>query len=327
MVSIIIPTYNASAYIGRCIESILNMDYDDYEVIIVNDGSTDATLDILRRYEEMDRRIKVINKENGGSASARNVGLKAAEGAFIAFVDADDYVDRLYLSILTDVQRKYDADIVECGFYTVKSEKILSVVTKENVEVLTNVQKLEEFCTKKSYLKTAVLWNKLYKKSLYTGMQFPEGKGIDDEFLIHRIIWRARKIVTTQEVLYYYFLSENSQMRSKVSLKTLDVIEAIEDQMALFRQIDNVHLYNMLLYRYYRSVIGGYYLVKTHFPEEREKLTELKKKKRNYYQALIVSETLFSDKIFLIMNCYFPGIAKQLHKRFAGENEISKKTK
>ena len=113
-VSVCVPFYNIAQYAGRCLDSILNNTYKNLEVICVNDGSTDETLEILKEYEKKDSRIIVINKENGGLASARNSALDCCSGDFIAIVDGDDWVHQQYFEILLDVQRKTRADVVIC---------------------------------------------------------------------------------------------------------------------------------------------------------------------------------------------------------------------
>src|SRR5690606_32725285 len=91
-ISIIIPIYNASAFLEKCIDSVINQSYDNLEIILINDGSTDSSLDICKKYANSDDRIKLINKENGGVSSARNMGLEVVTGDYIGFVDSDDYI-------------------------------------------------------------------------------------------------------------------------------------------------------------------------------------------------------------------------------------------
>ena len=99
-ISVIVPIYNAEAYLAQCVESILAQEYRNFELVLINDGSTDSSGEICKRYAEQDRRISVITQENGGAAKARNTGIHVAVGNYIVFVDADDWVDADYLSIL-----------------------------------------------------------------------------------------------------------------------------------------------------------------------------------------------------------------------------------
>ena len=116
-ISVIIPVYNTSIYLRQCLDSVLEQDFDDYEVICVNDGSTDDSLEILREYEKKSSKIKVIDQTNSGVATTRNTGLKNASGDFLAFLDSDDFIRENYLSKLYNAALKTKSDIVICNFY------------------------------------------------------------------------------------------------------------------------------------------------------------------------------------------------------------------
>lgn len=117
LISIIIPVYKTEQYLKRCVESVLAQTYQDLEIILVNDGSPDNSLKICYEYAEMDRRIKVVNKENGGVASARNAGIDLAAGEYIGFVDSDDYIEPDMFELLVGLINEYKADISICGCY------------------------------------------------------------------------------------------------------------------------------------------------------------------------------------------------------------------
>ena len=116
-ISVIVPVYNTSTYLRRCLDSILEQDFTSYEVICVNDGSTDNSLEILREYEKKSEKIKVINQVNNGVAKTRNTALKHAKGDYLAFLDSDDFVRENYLSRLYDAAIDTRSDIVICNFY------------------------------------------------------------------------------------------------------------------------------------------------------------------------------------------------------------------
>lgn len=321
MISIIVPIYNAEQYLNRCMESILKQTFQNYEILLIDDGSTDSSGKICNEYALSDGRIRVYHKLNGGSASARNLGLKEANGDYIVFIDADDIVSPDYLSLLYQTMIDNDADIVQCAYKSILSyekqytEDYIDAYNLKNI--YTNIEYLRLFCDKSTYLSTAVLWNKLYRKHLFTDLEFMEGKGIDDEFLIYKIIFRAKRVAVISNVLYYYYLSPGSQMRSNVpTLKRLDCIDAIEQQLEFFKQINNIELYNMLLYRYYSAIIEGYYYVKKYFKSNKILLDNLKNKKKNYKEALRVKETSSMDKILLLIRYHFPSLFHCLKKVF-----------
>lgn len=116
MISIVIPVYNKEKYVGKCIESILNQTYKDYELILVDDGSTDDSLNVLKQYH--DKRVKVFSKKNEGVSCTRNYGLKKTTMPYILFIDADDYLEPDMLEVFVSVIKKYDADLITCGFFS-----------------------------------------------------------------------------------------------------------------------------------------------------------------------------------------------------------------
>ena len=120
MVSIIVPIYQAENFIDKCIGSIIRQSYTNLEIILVDDGSTDNSLSICKSYAEQDNRIILMHTDNCGGAHARNVGLKHAKGDYIAFVDADDYLEQGFIKVLLHYIEKYNADIAECGYYYVE---------------------------------------------------------------------------------------------------------------------------------------------------------------------------------------------------------------
>lgn len=128
-VSIIVPVYNSEKYIAKCIESILNQDYKEFELLLINDGSTDSSCNIMNLYD--DKRIKIYNQENKGTGSARNLGLKYATGNYIAFVDSDDTIENNYLSIMLELIKKNNADIVSCQYKQNKDTEKIEILDKE----------------------------------------------------------------------------------------------------------------------------------------------------------------------------------------------------
>lgn len=314
VISIIIPIYNAKLYLAHCIDSILQQTFCDYEVLLIDDGSTDGSSKICDEYALIDTRVKVIHKENGGSASARNVGLMNVSGEYIVFVDADDCLHKEYLRLLYEKICSSGADIVQCNYCIVEDYSKLDTTQEEHSEnIYSNIEFLDKFCDSKDYLKIVVLWNKIYKKALFEDLFFPEGKGVDDDYLICQILYRAKKIITISDTLYYYYMSPGSQMRSAPSLKRLDGIDAVKSQLAFLEEVNEMHLYNKLLYRYYAVVIDGYYYALKHFPNEKELIRELKKERKKSRKVYFLNEVSFRNKVILFVRNRLPFIFRMLH--------------
>ncbi|HOZ54115.1 MAG TPA: glycosyltransferase family 2 protein [Bacilli bacterium] len=207
--SIIVPAYNIQDYIEKCINSILAQDYNNFEVIIVNDGSTDNCEKICNKYVKKDDRVKYIYKENGGLSSARNKGMEIAKGDYIWFVDGDDYIKETTLSILADSIKKNvnNSDIIWFKNYIDRDNKI----TKNNI-----FRREEDIC-KQYILNQTSAWNKVFKRELLVknNFEFPLGIIYEDLAVLPSLCIYTDKILFLDEYLYYYVVRTNSIMHIK----------------------------------------------------------------------------------------------------------------
>jgi glycosyltransferase involved in cell wall biosynthesis len=207
MVTIIVPIYNSEKYIKRCLDSVCAQSYTDLEIILVNDGSTDNSLNILQEYAESDNRIKVVNQENKGVAAARNTGLRNATGDFILYVDSDDWIEKNMVQRMLELME--DADIVFCSSDHADSSEKVEKEDSQNIEIWNQKKQQSEFMKHKRM--TGMLWNKLIRRTLTTGISFNEktGYGEDAEFL-WKVLKRSKKMVVTNEILYHHVLEDSS---------------------------------------------------------------------------------------------------------------------
>lgn len=213
-ISVIVPIYNADKKLNKCIDSILNQTYKDIEIILVNDGSTDNSLNICKKYKSLDDRIKIIDKENEGSIQARKAGLESSEGDYIMFVDADDWVDNNIISIMYNELKRYNCDIVVSNMYKVFSDRKL--IKKSNNSHYFIEEKLYVKDEIKNELVVAYfhghpfpasLFCKLYKRSLL----IDSGKYLEkinflgeDLFLNMEVFLKAERVKIINKPLYYY---------------------------------------------------------------------------------------------------------------------------
>ncbi len=235
-ISVVVPVYNVEKYLERCILSIINQTYQNLEIILVDDGSTDNSGVICDEFAQKDPRIKVIHKENGGLSDARNAGIKAASGDYIGFIDSDDYIShQMYEKLLVTLEEN-KADISICNYVYVdeitgEEDKKMSSLSPIKTEVLTKHQgyeKLNAYVDGYSFYVTA--WNKLYKKELFSDILFAKGKLHEDEFIVHKLFEKCEKIAVTEDILYFYVIRQGSIMNSKATEKSLDIIEAMMDR-------------------------------------------------------------------------------------------------
>lgn len=252
-ISVVIPAYNAGKYIEKCIQSIISQDFKDMEIIIINDGSTDNTKEICEKYVKMDSRIKLTTTENRGAGSARNTGISKAQGTFIALIDADDYICEGYFSRLYKMITETNADIAEGHYKRVRSyDEEVFTNTGEQKE-LTNMEKLLVLYGEDEgeYINSVIVTNKLYRKELFENAKFPVNRIIDDEFIMYKLIYNSKKVVSTLDIMYAYVQSEESIMRASFKERrahdTLDVYDEVYD---FFKDKNNDELIQKILIRY-----------------------------------------------------------------------------
>lgn len=228
-ISVIVPVYNVEKYLEKCIESIINQTYKNLEIILVNDGSLDNSLKICNKYENIDSRIKVINKENGGLSDARNKGLEVATGDYISFIDSDDYIDKYFYEVLLKNAIEKNAEISQCNFKRVNENHVeKNIIQIKEIELYNNIHMIDNLYNNNKSENAVVVWNKIYKKNIFDDVRFYKGIIHEDEAIIHELFYNANRIVTTSEILYYYLDRPNSIINKSFSIKNLDYIKALE---------------------------------------------------------------------------------------------------
>ena len=263
LISIVVPVYNVEKYIKKCIDSIINQTYQNLEIILVDDGSPDKCGEICEEYSKKDNRIKVIHKENGGVSDARNAGLEKATGEYIAFIDSDDYIDKNYISTLYNMCITNKAEIAQCSFKRVTDNQIANEKDVENKIVnMSGIEAIKNIF-KENYIEYTVAWNKLYKKSLFDNIKYPKGKLHEDEATTYKLFYEAKIVSVTNEKLYYYYIRQNSITNTKFSLRRLDYIEELEEQLKFFNDRNEEDIYLEVYYRYARSLLLFYFKCKT----------------------------------------------------------------
>lgn len=225
-VSVIIPVYNVEQYVEKSIESVLNQSMKDIEIILVDDGSTDRSGEICDRYEKKDERIVVIHKKNGGLSSARNVGVKAAEGDYIGFIDSDDFVEPLMYETLYRMAERDSADVAICGVYDVyKNGKVAQCDSRE--KFVCNQEEMFGHILLGEKISGTVC-NKLIRKEIAKILEFPIGRLFEDVFYSALLVQKIKKASVTTEPMYHYVHRSDSITTCGYRKKDMDVIEAFE---------------------------------------------------------------------------------------------------
>ena len=235
LISIIVPVYNAEKYINRCVESLINQTYKNIEIILIDDGSKDASLNLCKMWAKKDKRVKVIHTENQGVSSARNIGLKEAKGLYIGFVDSDDYIDSKMYELLLSSIEKNNSDISFCGVNYIYKDKIIKSSNYGKVVCEKKYFfKHHDFNNKMNYN----VWNKLFKQNLIQNMKFnPNIKISEDGLFVMQYINKVEKIACVNENLYYYnCMNENSTLNSNSIEKLVTSLEARRRIIEIFKQ-------------------------------------------------------------------------------------------
>lgn len=262
LISVIIPIYNVENYLRECLESIRNQTYPHLEIILVDDCSTDSSVEICKEYCQLDTRFKLYQKEkNGGASDSRNVGLQKASGEYIFFIDSDDWIRLDTIAVLYEQASIHQADIVVGNylkFYQDSGTFGLYILDKHyKIEVVSN----QEALIRQSawYLNTSVFMLsvcKLFRKSLFENIVYPVGKMFEDEFITHKLFMNSQKNILVNDNFYYYRIRDNSVMTKSFDIKRVyDLVDMIDEKLAdyIFYNADLFHVRNRtikLLYDY-----------------------------------------------------------------------------
>lgn len=216
-VSVVVAAYNVENFIEKCLEPIQAQTYENIEIIIVDDGSTDGTVKFCDEFCETEPRARVIHQKNKGLSEARNTGIRESTSEYITFVDGDDIVSNDYVKKLLTALIENDADIAVSGFTMVPSNKSerpkKEVISGENaaIKLLTELENYQ-----------IVSWNKIYKKSLFIDIKFPAGKKHEDSLTTYKLFAVSRKVAFISDSLYYYVKRDDSIMSSEKLKDHLD---------------------------------------------------------------------------------------------------------
>ena len=223
-ISIIVPVYQVEKYLNECIDSILAQTFTDFELILVDDGSPDNCPALCDAAAKRDSRVRVIHKQNGGVSTARNAGLDAAQGNWIAFVDSDDTAAPEYLEKMHKAVLETGADFAICSSQCI--DEMGKTLAGGEHRLLNEFLPQEEVLRRMVVSDFQVPWNKLYRRKLLENLRYPENKAFEDTCLMPVIYARAASACGVWDFLYNYRIVTGSAMHRKTTLKTLDWVEA-----------------------------------------------------------------------------------------------------
>ena len=260
LISVVVPIYNVQAYVGKCVESLLQQTHTACEIILVDDGSTDDSGKICDRYVEKDERVRVLHKANGGVSSARNAGVAAMRGEFLAFVDPDDWVELSYLEELAAPLLKDETIDMVVGCFYLREDG-------QGVPISEGKKGTEGYLATKDRLRQmmdGVYWDeslcgKLYKGALWTDFSFPDAMQVGEDLYANwQILQRAKKVYYTPSQRYHYALREGSLTNSPRPENRFGFLTALHEIESTREAREDTALYRSVqarLFDVYRDVV------------------------------------------------------------------------
>jgi len=315
-ISVIVPIYNVQDYVDACVESIRKQTYKNLEIILVDDGSTDASGEICDKYAELDNRIKVIHKENGGLSDARNAALDICTGDYIGFVDGDDTIDEDMYELLYRNAVSHDADISMCKERLVCGEQVFRQYNEHAVH------KYQGFadCIKELYLGAGLSISvcvKLYKRYLFENVRFLKGKTIEDGYIVCDLLRKDTRMVV-QYISKYNYMQRNGSITHKklYANSMLDLVDAYEHnhkKMVCYSENLTEVSYYRLLWAYRETL---YRIMSTaDFYDHEKEIKDIQHKIKNKLKVCWQNEFMSrKQKIATILSFCSPGVYKMIKR-------------
>jgi glycosyltransferase involved in cell wall biosynthesis len=310
LISVIVPIYNAEKYLRRCIDSILEQTYSNLEVLLIDDGATDKSGEICDLYKQLDDRVAVIHKPNGGLSSARNVGLEKASGEYIAFVDSDDWIVSDIYQYCIDIIHSTNCDVVDfrCVFTngqptTCDPNLHYSTVLVEGKEILRDY--LVRGQTDQSPFSVC---RKLYKRPLFNTIRFPVGKISEDLATNYKVLMGCMRLVHTDKIGYYYFQNGASITRNGLKKRDFDLLDACKELQALIANEEYPDVKYLGKVKYARSYFSllaklAFYGMEDKELNAKEITRTLTRKMREHYLMLMGSPMPINRKLMVTALC------------------------
>lgn len=303
IISVIVPVYNVEPYLNRCVDSILEQTFTDFELILVDDGSPDHCPIICDRYAEKDKRVHVIHQENNGLSSARNTGIDwvfaNSDSQWISFVDSDDWVHPEYLERLLNAAVENDVAVSICSYAETEGENPVINTAKLFPKVWTPDNYFVEH-----NVNAVVAWGKIYQKKCFEKIRYPKGKIHEDEFITHQILFKFEKIAVIEAPLYAYYRNKSGITQTPWKPARLSAVEAVEEQIEYMRRHGYPVVFRYVVRKYVMSITVHIFELGKSDPDLQKKyLPRLRRKLR---KALLKYQDIvpFSENTWLYENAY-----------------------
>ena len=318
LISVIVPVYNVEKYLKKCVTSIIENSFKNLEIILIDDVSTDTSGKICDELADMDTRIKVIHKNNGGLSSARNAGLNIATGDYISFIDSDDYIDKNMLKKMLDKALEHGADIVQCGVFRIneKGEKKTTFQTEDGIYYGKKI--LDNFFIKQNI--PVMVCNKLFSRSLIGKCRMMDGHNNEDNIFMIDILPKAKCVVSLHAQLYYYLIRSDSIMKKTFTEKRFDSIYAYKYTLKKTKIIGSEYIPYVQYWRCMNSFYLWYDIKRANLPKESRdkyyKIVEKEFESTYPYVIKLGQDICQKDRIRLALFKMNKNLAVNLYHRY-----------
>lgn len=309
-ISIIVPVYNVEQYLIRCVDSILNQTFKDFELLLIDDGSTDESLRICNEYAKMDSRVLVFTRDNSGPGAARNYGIDHSSGDYIGFVDSDDYIKPDMYEILIENISKDNYDFSMIDFTKVIDDSVYEESTNEQVSIASlNRDDLIKLCCDGKYTLLVSCWSKLYKKDFLKNIRFPENRKKEDSFFLTDILTNVNNAVFITKKEYMYYQNQNGLEHKKDVIALMDGLQSIRDRTAKLSDLLNDNSTILSLISFFKNCyFSNLYKIASY--DKNDHRLYIKALRKNYkkdmkifsngikpIQKIMIFVALYSDKL------------------------------
>ena len=301
--SIIVPVYNSDKYIARCIESIINQKYENIELILIDDGSKDNSLEIMKHYKDLDKRIFVYSNTNHGVSYTRNYGLEKATGEYITFVDSDDYIDKDMYNEMIKALEKEKTDMVICSYKKVIEENISINNKTPKSKKLNGIDEAFSYLKNEKYNYISNIWNKIYLKNKIQN-KFNEKYYIGEDLLFNCQYLLNTNTVYFMDKPFYNYIIQNQSLSHKVTDKTITSIQAFDEIIkTVDKKISNHNIDDL----YREQFRFANLIIKTYKKLDKKNKIYIKETRKKLFTKILKSKEIgFIRKIKTILKmCFF----------------------
>lgn len=323
LVSIIIPVYNSEKYLEAALMSAQQQSYENIEVLLIDDGSTDSSPAICDCFAQKDTRFRVIHQKNSGPSAARNRGIDEARGEYLTFFDNDDLLHKDFIKILYGLCMENGCDIALTKSFPFLDESTIPYGKPGNELTFMDNRELSLQLVDMGWTGLAVTMAKIFRKSLFENIRFNENRIIgDDDSTIYLLYWASQKSVLFHSTLYFYRSKRKGSItHSNYQLTWLTGVDAFKERMEFYYAQGEMILYAKAMRNYCRRMSENYILMKERFPQEKKLLKDLScRMKKQSLKMLTLKGNSYKHKISALMFAYIPGIWGKVYEKEKNKN-------